>query len=116
MAELAALAPLAPAIVLELQALLDGPHAAVHVLTRDTLCGLDLPAAEGLDRTAYRDRVLEPGFLDADAAKALQKEVNARCGELRPAALGLVEAFAIPDALLRAPIAVAEQASGAGTD
>ncbi len=36
--------------------------------------------------------------------------------QLRPAALGLVEAFGIPDALLRAPIAVAEQRSGAGTD
>jgi acyl-CoA oxidase len=59
---------------------------------------------------------LEHGWLDADASKALQKEVNVLCGELRPAALGLVEAFGIPDALLRAPIAVAPQASGAGTD
>jgi hypothetical protein len=42
--------------------------------------------------------------------------VNVLCAELRPAALGLVEAFGIPDALLRAPIAVDEQVSGAGTD
>jgi acyl-CoA oxidase len=59
---------------------------------------------------------LEHGYLDGDASKALQKEVNVLCGELRPAALGLVEAFGIPDGLLRAPIAVAPQASGAGTD
>jgi acyl-CoA oxidase len=59
---------------------------------------------------------LEHGFLDADGGKAVQREVNVLCGQLRPAALGLVEAFGIPDALLRAPIAVAEQRSGAGTD
>ena len=59
---------------------------------------------------------LEHGFLDADAGKAVQREVNVLCGQLRPAALGLVESFGIPDALLRAPIAVAEQRSGAGTD
>ena len=59
---------------------------------------------------------LEHGFFDGDTGKAVQKEVNVLCGQLRPAALGLVESFGIPDALLRAPIAVDAQASGAGTD
>jgi acyl-CoA oxidase len=59
---------------------------------------------------------LEHGYLDGEAAKDLQKEVNVLCGELRPAALGLVAAFGIPDALLRAPIAVAAQHAPAGTD
>ena len=59
---------------------------------------------------------LEHGFFTADTAKDLQKEVNKLCHELRPHAQTLVEGFGIPDALLRAPIAVAEQTSGAGTD
>ena len=59
---------------------------------------------------------LEHGWFDADTSKAVQTEVNVLCGELRPAALGLVEGFGIPDGLLRAPIAVAAQSGGAGTD
>ncbi len=65
-----------------------------------------------------RDRAwwLEHGFLSADLSRDLQKQVNALCADLRPHALTLVEGFGIPDALLRAPIAVAPQAGGAGTD
>ncbi|MDX6217373.1 MAG: acyl-CoA oxidase [Frankiales bacterium] len=65
-----------------------------------------------------RDRAwwLEHGFLSPDASKDLQKEVNTLCRELRPHALTLVGGFGIPDALLRAPIAVAEQLGGAGSD
>jgi acyl-CoA oxidase len=65
-----------------------------------------------------RDRAwwLEHGFLSPDASKDLQKEVNTLCRELRPHALTLVGGFGIPDALLRAPIAVAEQVGGAGSD
>ena len=51
--------PLSPEVVQELHALLDGPHAAARALTRQRLCELDLASAEGLDREAYRDRVLE---------------------------------------------------------
>jgi hypothetical protein len=46
--------PLTPEIVQELRALLDGAHAAVRELTRDRLCALDLPAADGLDREHRR--------------------------------------------------------------
>jgi acyl-CoA oxidase len=68
--------------------------------------------------TIERDRAwwLEHGFLSPDGSKDLQKEVNTLCRELRPHALTLVAGFGIPDALLRAPIAVAEQVGGAGSD
>src|SRR3954471_24731330 len=59
---------------------------------------------------------LEHGFFSPDTAKDLQKEVNRLCHDLRPHALTLVEGFGIPDELLRAPIATAPQAGGAGTD
>ena len=84
------------------------------------------PALEALERlrdlhalsalSADRAWWLEHGWFDAETSKAVQTEVNVLCGELRPAALGLVEGFGIPDGLLRAPIAVAPQRSGAGTD
>ena len=68
--------------------------------------------------TIERDRAwwLEHGFLSPDASKDLQKQVNTLCRRLRPEALTLVAGFGIPDALLRAPIAVAEQVGGAGSD
>jgi acyl-CoA oxidase len=58
-----------------------------------------------------RDRAwwLEHGFLSGDDSRALQKEVNALCHELRPHALDLVDGFGVPDALLRAPIGVSPQ-------
>ena len=85
-------------------------EAAREVLTRLR----DLYALTVMER----DRAwwLEHGFFDSDTGKAVQREVNVLCGQLRPAALGLVASFGIPDELLRAPIAVAEQHSGAGTD
>jgi acyl-CoA oxidase len=43
--------------------------------------------------------------LEAGKARAIRKQVDALCLELRPAALGLVDAFAIPDEILAAPIA-----------
>ena len=74
----------------------------------------DLFALSALER----DRAwwLEHGFFGSETSRALVDEVNELCRELRPHALDLVEGFGIPDALLRAPIAVAEQAAGAGTD
>jgi acyl-CoA oxidase len=54
-----------------------------------------------------RDRgwFLEHGYIEAGKAKAIRKQVLALCAEIRPLALPLVDAFAIPDALLAAPIA-----------
>lgn len=59
---------------------------------------------------------LEHGWLEAEDSRALVTEVNELCRGLRPDALALVAAFAIPDGLLRAPIAIAEQQAAAGTD
>ena len=86
----------------------DGPAGPALTRLRD-LHALSVISA---DRAWW----LEHGYLDAEASKAVQTEVNVLCAELRPAALGLVEGFGIPDHLLRAPIAVAAQTSGAGTD
>jgi acyl-CoA oxidase len=74
----------------------------------------DLAALSAIER----DRAwwLEHGFLSPDESKSLQKQVNALCHDLRPHALTLVAGFGIPDALLRAPIAVAPQTGGAGSD
>ena len=65
-----------------------------------------------------RDRAwwLEHGFLSADASKDLQKQVNQLCADLRPHALTLVQGFGIPDALLRAPIAIDRDTGDAGSD
>jgi acyl-CoA oxidase len=86
-----------------------------HAPTAEVLTRLrDLYALTVMERD--RGWWLEHGFFDGDTGKAVQREVNVLCGQLRPAALGLVESFGIPDPLLRAPIAVAPQESGAGTD
>jgi acyl-CoA oxidase len=48
---------------------------------------------------------LEDGYLEAVKTKAIRKMVNQLCWELRPEAVSLVKAFAIPDSCLAAPIA-----------
>lgn len=60
---------------------------------------------------ADRGWFLENGYLDADKARAVRDEVDALCAALRPHAVSLVDAFAIPDKCL-APIAL----EGAGLD
>lgn len=50
--------------------------------------------------------LLEHGVLEAPKARAIRKQIDALCQELRPLARGLVDAFAIPDEILAAPIAV----------
>ncbi len=49
---------------------------------------------------------LEQHYIDAAKAKAIRAEVNTLLRELRVYAVGLVDAFGIPDELLAAPIAV----------
>jgi acyl-CoA oxidase len=48
---------------------------------------------------------LEDGYWEPAKARAVRKEVEALMNEIAPAARDLVEAFAIPDACLAAPIA-----------
>lgn len=50
--------------------------------------------------------LLEHGVLEAGKARAIRKQIDVLCLELRPMAQGLVDAFAIPDELLAAPIAL----------
>lgn len=49
---------------------------------------------------------LEDGYMDAVKTKAIRKMVNQLCWDIRPDAVALVNAFAIPDSCLAAPIAV----------
>ena len=61
----------------------------------------------------WRDRAwfLEHSRLTPARAKAVTATVNALCGELRPHADLLVEAFGIPDVVLAAPIALGDEAA-----
>ncbi len=63
----------------------------------------DLTRLHGL-YAIERDRAwfLENGYLDGDKARAVCDEVDALCAELRPHALALVEAFAVPEKCLGA--------------
>jgi acyl-CoA oxidase len=49
---------------------------------------------------------LEDGYMEAVKTKAIRKMVNQLCWDIRPDALALVNAFAIPDSCLAAPIAI----------
>ncbi|MFC4740937.1 acyl-CoA dehydrogenase [Flavobacterium ponti] len=48
---------------------------------------------------------LEDGYMEPVKTKAIRKTVNQLCWEIRPDAVALVDAFAIPDSCLAAPIA-----------
>lgn len=54
---------------------------------------------------------LENGYVEGTKTKAIRRQVEKLCLELRPDAVGLVDAFGIPDALLAAPIAVKSTSS-----
>jgi acyl-CoA oxidase len=72
----------------------------------DTVC--DLHALSMLERD--RAWFLEHGRLAPARAKAVISTVNELCAELREHAEVLVDAFAIPDVVLAAPIALGEEA------
>jgi acyl-CoA oxidase len=60
---------------------------------------------------------VEHGYLTAGRAKAVTQAVNALCGELRPHARTLVDAFGIPETWLACPLLDGEKdASAAVTD
>ncbi len=56
------------------------------------------------------DWFLEAGYVSSSKAKAIRGAVNDLCDEVRPQAEALVDAFAIPDSCLAAPIATQEGA------
>lgn len=49
---------------------------------------------------------LEQDYLAATKSKAIRRQVDHLCSELRPEAIALVEAFGIPESLIAAPIAL----------
>ncbi len=61
------------------------------------LCGLHFLES---DRAWF----LEQNYIEGAKSKAIRTEVNQLCAEIRPSAVGLVDAFDIPDTILRAPI------------
>ncbi|MCY4399417.1 MAG: acyl-CoA dehydrogenase family protein [Gemmatimonadetes bacterium] len=54
----------------------------------------------------HRAWYLEAGYFEPGKSEAVRREVNRRCRELAPRALELVDAFGVPDELIRAPIGV----------
>ena len=48
---------------------------------------------------------LETGFISSDKSKAIRREVDRLCGEIRVYAGNLVEGYGIPEVLVKAPIA-----------
>lgn len=53
---------------------------------------------------AHRAWYLEAGYFEPAKSQAVRAEVNRACRELAPRAVELVDAFEIPDELIRAPI------------
>jgi acyl-CoA oxidase len=66
----------------------------------DRLCHLYALAEIESDRAWFQ----EHGRISSTRAKMITRAVNRLCGELRPCAFDLVDAFGIPDDLLAAPI------------
>ena len=62
---------------------------------------------------AERGYYQEHGRLSANRSKAVIKTVNALCSELRPHALELVEAFAVPENVLGACVRTPERSASA---
>jgi acyl-CoA oxidase len=62
---------------------------------------LDLHALSVIE--ADRAWFMEHGRLSAGRSKAISREVNALCRRLRPLARDLVDAFGVPDEMLRSP-------------
>jgi acyl-CoA oxidase len=73
------------------------------VLSR--LCDLHALATIEADRAWFQ----EHGRISSTRAKAVTRAVNTLCEEIRPDAVALVDGFGIPDALLRAPIGLANR-------
>ncbi len=70
--------------------------------TKGRLC--DLFALSQIEKN--KGWYLEHGYLEGIKSKAIRRQVNKLCWEVRKEALPLVEAFAIPDECLAAPIAL----------
>jgi acyl-CoA oxidase len=100
-----------------LEAFVDGIRRAPTPGTSETL--RTLAALFALERLE-QDRAwfLEAGYFEPSKSEAIRAQVNALCGEVAEHAEFLVDAFAIPDTVLRAPDALRQQAptSAEGSD
>ncbi|GAA1941251.1 acyl-CoA dehydrogenase [Nocardioides hwasunensis] len=65
----------------------------------DLLCDLHALSTIEADRAWF----MEHGRLSSTRSKALTREVNALCRKVRPLAVDLVDAFGVPDEVLRSP-------------
>ena len=84
----------------------DRCEAGAMATVLDTLCDLFALSTIEANRGWYQ----EHGRLNAARSKAVIAEVNLLCQELRPHVLSLVDAFAIPDEAIAAPIALGDEA------
>jgi acyl-CoA oxidase len=75
--------------------------------TLDRLCHLYALSNLEADKGFYQ----EHGRLTGPRCKAITREVNRLCNEVRVQAGGLVDGFGIPDAILGAPIGLAQDAA-----
>jgi len=66
----------------------------------------DLYALWQIDQ--HKDWYLESGYFEGNKTKAIRRQIDSLCADLRYEAVALVDAFAIPDACLAAPIALAQ--------
>jgi acyl-CoA oxidase len=63
-----------------------------------------LAALHALDRLEARSAwLLEAGYIEPAKSRAIRRQINDLCAQLRPAAEALAAAFGIPDSLLRVP-------------
>nr|WP_206055848.1 acyl-CoA dehydrogenase [Nocardioides sp. GY 10127] len=86
---------------LVLEAFVDTVRAQPRGPVRDALALLcDLHALSGIE--ADRAWFLEHGRLTVARSKAVTREVDALCARVRPLAVDLVDAFAVPEEMLRA--------------
>jgi acyl-CoA oxidase len=90
------------AFVDKVQSMPDGDHRVALGLLRDLYALSTIEA----DRAWF----LEHGRLSASRSKAVTREVSELCRELRPLATDLVDAYAVPPALLRSPDLLGEPA------
>ena len=90
------------AFVEKLRAMREGPERDLMAL----LCDLHALSTIEADRAWF----MEHGRLSVQRSKAITAEVNRLCRDLRPHARTLVDAFAIPDELLRAEDLLGESA------
>jgi len=69
---------------------------------------VDLHALSGIE--ADRAWFMEHGRLTSQRSKAISREINDLCRKIRPIAVDLVDAFGVPEEMLRAPSLVGRSA------